>query len=141
MSRPPEIWTASWFTQLPLNFVRVGISRGVPRGMSGYRRYRQLEPGRWFRSCSAAEYVQRYRDEILADLDPHRVVRKLATLSEGRPIALLCWEQAGIEWCHRGIVAYWLGRHTDAEIREYGFPDCGLDHPLLPPSFASLIDK
>lgn len=34
----PRIFTASWFTPLPTGHLRVGISRGVPRGLpAGYR--------------------------------------------------------------------------------------------------------
>ena len=42
------IKTASWFVKLSADHVQIGVSRGVPRGMTGYKRYRALEPGPWF---------------------------------------------------------------------------------------------
>jgi hypothetical protein len=38
--------TASWFTKLPDDHQRIGISRSTPRRMpAGYRIYRKLAPG------------------------------------------------------------------------------------------------
>ena len=141
MTSVPEICTASWRTKLPANIVRIGVSRGVPRSASGYRRYRQLEPGSWFRTSSATEYVARYRAEILSRLDPHRVVSDLAALSNGHPVALLCWEEAGDEWCHRAIIAHWIGQHTAVDVREFGYEGVGLYHPLLPLGFGDMIAR
>ena len=43
-----KLFTSSWFAALPLTFVRVGVSRSVPRNIgAGYRRIRLLEPGPW----------------------------------------------------------------------------------------------
>jgi hypothetical protein len=43
----------SWFVPLPPDHVRVGISRGVPRGTrAGYRRFTALNPGPWFNSVT-----------------------------------------------------------------------------------------
>lgn len=43
-----QIKTSSWRTKLPAGHVRIGISRGAPRGMKGYRRYPKLNPGSSF---------------------------------------------------------------------------------------------
>ena len=59
------IATSSWFTQLdPVRYARIGISRGVPRAQSGYRRYPKLNPGPWFNSVANDEYRRRYYDEF-----------------------------------------------------------------------------
>jgi hypothetical protein len=69
-----QIKTASWFTKLPDDHLRIGISRGVPRRMgAGFRIYRKLAPGPWFNSVDVDTYCDRFRAEILAPLDPHQV--------------------------------------------------------------------
>jgi hypothetical protein len=65
----PQIRTASWGAKLRDPADRIGISRGTPRGASGYRRLRALEPGNWFRSASPARFLELY-SEILDRLDP-----------------------------------------------------------------------
>ena len=60
--------TASWFSVLPPDHIRIGISRGVPRLAigKGYRLYRKLAPGPWFNHVPLDEYRRRYDAEILA---------------------------------------------------------------------------
>ena len=55
-----RIMTASWFAKLPAGAIPVGVSRGVPRGKSGYQRLRELEPGTWFNTVSPEQYLVRY---------------------------------------------------------------------------------
>src|ERR1700724_3330527 len=43
--RMPRILTASWRAGLPDLATPIGISRGTPRRVVGYRRLRALEPG------------------------------------------------------------------------------------------------
>src|ERR1017187_9456071 len=52
----PKILTASWFTPLPATHIKIGISRGVPRGLpAGHRLFKKLAPGPWFNSVGIAE--------------------------------------------------------------------------------------
>ena len=37
----PQIMTACWFANLPAGAVAVGVSRGLPRGKTGYHRLRK----------------------------------------------------------------------------------------------------
>ena len=85
------IATSSWFANLdPAKYTRIGISRGVPRGMrGGYKRYIKLNPGPWFNSVSPERYVEMYQPEILTPLNPQNVVEELAKLADGRVPALL----------------------------------------------------
>ncbi len=87
------IKTSSWFTKLPTDHVRIGISRRVPSRQTGYRRYPELNPGPWFKSVPPAEYVERYF-AILNRLNPETVVYELTALAEGGVPTLLCWEAA-----------------------------------------------
>lgn len=142
--KPTIVMTASWFTQLPETHAPIGISRGVPRGRSGYKRYDKLAPGPWFRSVSVEEYTRRYNDEVLGALDPENVIRELEVLAEGGIPTLLCWEpqQPGEQWCHRGMVSQWLHRRMGLEVFELGFEQegCGDCHPKLHPDNRRLVN-
>jgi hypothetical protein len=122
------IKTATWFTKLPPDHMKVGISRGVPRGTpAGYKRYRALEPGPWFNSVSIPEYLSRY-NAILSGLDPAHVVDELATACGDAVPVLLCYEnpaaiQRGEVWCHRHLAAQWLEDRLQIKIEEVGFAD------------------
>ena len=83
-----RICTSSWFQTLPTDYVRVGISRGAPRHQSGYRMYRALAPGAWFKSVDADTYRTRY-EALLAKLDPAQVLEDLHTISADGDVALL----------------------------------------------------
>ena len=64
------IKTGWWWAQIPDDHIRISISRGSPRGVDGgWRAYRALAPGPWFRTASPSQYLTLYA-EILADLDP-----------------------------------------------------------------------
>lgn len=136
------IVTACWFSKLdPDVYVRVGISRGTPRGIAGYRKYSRLNPGPWFARVSAAEYRARYFAEILDPLDPEAVVTDLLKLGDGRVPALCCWEPStGPAWCHRGFVASWLKDTLNLDVFEVGqeHEGCGWEHPKIPVPFRKL---
>ena len=132
------IVTSSWFVKLdPARYARIGISRGVPRGQSGFRRYQKLNPGPWFNSVDAKMYRRLYFEEILAPLDPRQVVDDLSALADGKLTALLCWEPPtpGENWCHRGLVAAWLGDTLGLDVFEVGqeVEGAGWSHPKLHP--------
>jgi hypothetical protein len=129
------MFTASWFQKLPPDHIKIGISRGTPRGIgAGYRVYRKLAPGPWFRSVDMFEYRRRYYDEILRPLDRKRVITELLELAGDRIPVLCCFERAGgPSWCHRALAAEWLAEGLGHSVPEYGFenvPQQG--HPLLP---------
>jgi len=134
MSNIPQIWTSCWSAKLPVDIVRIGISRGTRGQSAGYRRYPRLFPGAWFQTASDAEFVRLYDTEVLSLLDPQQLVIDLLHISGQRPMALLCFEVCGGgEWCHRGLVALHIYRGTGLHVREYGFDGVGPGHPMLPP--------
>jgi hypothetical protein len=129
------IKTASWFTPLPDDHARIGISRGVPRLMlPGYRADKRLAPGSWFNSVSPSEYYRLYRAEILGPLNPRAVASELIEMANGRIPTLLCFEKpGGTEWCHRAMCAEWLAEALGRVVPEYaheGLPQH--EHPLMP---------
>jgi len=113
--------TASYFTYFGPG--RVGISRGNPRGLSGYRIYRALAPWRYMLDLSEAEYRDIYFDEILAHLDPAKVVADLEALAGDHEPVLLCFERPPFtptNWCHRRMVAELAGGQTRARSARIG---------------------
>jgi len=133
-----QILTSSWFTTLPADHSRIGISRGVPLKATGHQLYKRLAPGPWYRTCSSPQqYAERYF-QILARLDPSRVVSELEALSEGSIPTLLCWEHPppSPPWCHRALVSAWLFDELGLEVPEFGHEALGYgwQHPKLHPS-------
>jgi uncharacterized protein DUF488 len=121
-----RIFTASWFTPLPDTIQRIGISRGTPRQGAGrgYRLLRELAPGSWFLSATPREYVVRYYDEILKEIQPRDVLGRMEALGDGRDVALLCYEKPPFvaeqyNLCHRRIAASFLENIIGQEIPEF----------------------
>ena len=119
-----RIMTASWFAKLPAGAIPVGVSRGVPRGKSGYQRLRELEPGTWFNTVSPEQYLVRY-GRTLERLDRGAIRGRL--LAYGGTPVMLCWETAhdchsGTKWCHRHLAAQWLEDRLGIEVQEVGLP-------------------
>jgi hypothetical protein len=129
-----EIKTASWFTDLPPGHVKIGISRGNPRHMAGFRIYRALAPSPWFSSATVDEYELLYRTEILDRLDSLIVAARLVDLARGSIPVLVCFEPAGRrQWCHRALAAAWLSDALGRPVPEVGFETLPqVDHPLRP---------
>jgi hypothetical protein len=126
------IKTSSWFTKLPPDHVRIGISRGVPHQLGTYLNYRPLAPGSWFKSCATPEeYVRRYYDEVLSGLDPSRAVADLDLMADGGIPTLLCWEAPPPDeaWCHRALVSAWLFDELALEVCEFGHEALGFGAP------------
>ena len=102
---------------------RISIARFPPRGTpAGFRVYRALAPGPWFKSVSEPEYRKRYAAQLAA-LDPQRTHQELVALAAGDEPVLLCWErradlEAGRVFCHRRIVAGWLQDALGVEVAE-----------------------
>lgn len=127
------IKTASWFTRMPADHARIGISRSTPRGqLAGFRLYRRLAPGPWFNSVGLEEYRERYRAEVLDRLDPHQVAAELEEIAAGRVAVLLCFCRPGA-FCHRRLAADWLCEGLceglGVSVPEFVHED---RHPLLP---------
>lgn len=92
---------------------RISIARVPPRGTpAGFRVYRALAPGAWFRSVDEDEYRRRYAEQLAA-LEARRTFDEIVTLAGAAEPVLLCWERkadldAGRTFCHRRIVARWF---------------------------------
>lgn len=134
-----RIFTSSWFTKLPDTIQKIGISRGTPRGYpAGFRKMKELAPGDYFNSVSPEEYHRRFLAGLKL-LNPSQVVAKIDTLSGGRDVALLCYEDPhkADQWCHRAHVSAWLHDELGLEVFEFGMEQCGCawQHPKFLPQF------
>ena|SRR5208282_3017981 len=102
---------------------RVSIARFAPRNIPpGYRVFKALAPGPWFKSVDRAEYERLYFAQ-LALLNATDVADQLIKLAHPYEPVLLCWEQAdacrkGENWCHRHMVAAWLKREINLDVSE-----------------------
>jgi hypothetical protein len=130
--------TSSWYTNLPPEFARIGISRYGPRGQRDFRSYRPLAPGEWFKSVPADEFRSLYMKQ-LSQLDPEQVLHELNALAEGRTPALLCHEKPppDTRWCHRALISVWFSDTLGLAIAEFAHETAGTgwQHPKLPPSW------
>lgn len=91
----------------------VAISQGIPRWYKG-RRYMKLAPS-WdlIKIKDQNIYRRLYYEEVLSKLDPHQVYEDLG----GPDAIMLCWESPG-KFCHRRIVAEWMGNALGITIDE-----------------------
>ncbi|OPX64566.1 MULTISPECIES: DUF488 domain-containing protein [unclassified Methanoregula] len=110
------LFTSS-FTKSAKHPGAVSIARFPPDWYTG-RCYFPLAPkpamlqiGDW------AGYRRRYREEILAPLDPDAVLRELGVEGADHDVVLLCFEK-NRSHCHRGLVAEWLEKKTGIRVPE-----------------------
>jgi hypothetical protein len=120
------ILTGWWFAKPEAEYIKIGISRGSPRGQSGFRKYMDLAPGAWFKSVTPDEYQRRFNQQ-LGQLDPHKVAARIYDLAGDRIPVLCCYERPdlihkGELFCHRHFVAKWLEDHLEIEVPELDFP-------------------
>lgn len=100
--------------------VPISISRFRPRYQKGHLiEYFDLAPNSYMLKMTQEEYDIEFA-KILASRDPQKVYLDLKNLSEGQPVALLCYEKDRCE-CHRHKVALWLEEELNIEVKEYEF--------------------
>ena len=137
MTESNGLVTSSWrVPHDPVLYQRIGISLGTRGLPAGYRVYRQLAPGKWFRTASPREYLVRYTDDVLSPLKADKVLADLTKLAGGKVPVLCCWENPPPDptWCHRGLVSAWLKDQLGIDVPELGHEHegCGWAHPKLP---------
>lgn len=99
------------------NIMPISIARYSPRWYNGPR-YVEVSPTSYMLSsaCSHEEYLQKY-DEILNRLDPAHVIEMVTRISQGRDVALCCYEKPG-DFCHRHLLSEWL-RKNGYDVKEW----------------------
>jgi len=104
-----------------VNAPGIAICRKVPDWFNGWI-YKELAP-KWEMiralkegDITEEEFTQRYKNEILSNLDPLRVFNAL-----GHNAILLCWE-APDKFCHRQLVARWIEEEMGKKVPELETP-------------------
>lgn len=64
-------------------------------------------------------YNPRFRKEVLGKVNPTAFYQKLEQMSQGRDVALCCYEKPD-EKCHRFLVAEWMEENLGIEVPEFG---------------------
>lgn len=82
--------------------------------------YKKLAPKYWFFKKYKIDgdenfYTEQFYKEVLSKLNPKDVLDEL-----GDDAVLLCWESPE-KFCHRHIVADWLEKNLDIEVKELLF--------------------
>lgn len=95
------------------------VSIGRPRYLN-IPQMLNVAPTRYMVSgpCSHEEYLRLY-GQILAQQDAHTVIKQIESLSDGKDVALCCYEKPG-DFCHRHILAKWITDNTGIEVKEFG---------------------
>lgn len=96
----------------------IGIARFEPKWYRGPN-YKRLAPTGDMIRMSEEDYKPRF-DIILSRLEVQSVVKDLEEIGGGKDVALLCYERPG-EFCHRQMVANWLGA-AGIEVVEWTAP-------------------
>ena len=103
------------------NVLMVGVALFPPKWFFG-QSLKQLAPSYSIfneKPFNAERYTQRYRGEVLKNIDPYWVIEVLERISGGRDVALCFYEKPG-DFCHRHILAQWLMESTGVEVTEFG---------------------
>lgn len=92
--------------------VPVSIARYTPRWAGQIKRMPELAPSEnilteYKQTGDAERYTARYKAEILGNQNPVVVGLILQAISDGKDVALLCYEKSG-DFCHRHLMAEWL---------------------------------
>lgn len=104
-----------------------------------------LYPPRWFKGQSIKyvaptysilkqtandeEYTKRYKAEILGVLNLDLFVNDLQKLSNGKDVALCCFEKPS-EFCHRQLLAQFMNKHG-YDVKEFMEPEKPKEYSLF----------
>lgn len=103
----------------------VGVSRGNPRFSTDYRyrSMRELAPSREAFAISDPREFEAAYVAGLEEIGLDAIMGKLERIEReagGLPLVLLCYEDLSKpdQWCHRRMLAQWIRRVANVEVRE-----------------------
>lgn len=101
------------------NITPICIARGVPKFFRG-EVVHSVAPYSWMLSdnVSREEYIDAYFNKVLANVNPLELVNQLAKISNGKDVALCCYEKPS-DFCHRHLLAKWLSEKLGIEVKEF----------------------
>ena len=111
-----KIYT-SYFAKLrslPENIVPISICGKAPDWYTGLH-YKKLAPKygffmEWKKTHDNDYYIEHFDSEVLNLLDAKTIYEELSKMSDGKDIALICYEKPS-DFCHRHLVAKWLTKN------------------------------
>jgi uncharacterized protein YeaO (DUF488 family) len=97
--------------KLPQNVVPISIAIKAPTGWNGLE-FKALAPkwsflSVWKQTQDNDYYIAEYQKQVLNQLNPEEVVKRLYALSYNHDVALICYEKSE-SFCHRHLVTDWL---------------------------------
>ncbi len=112
-----KIYT-SYFAKLrslPENIVPISICGNAPDWYTG-RQYKKLAPKygffmEWKKTHNNDYYIEHFDSEVLNILDAKIIYEELSKMSNGKDIALICYEKPS-DFCHRHLVAKWFTKNS-----------------------------
>lgn len=101
--------------------IPISIAGKAPDGYGGLQ-YKKLAPKldfflEWKKTKDNDYYIAHYHEEVLKDINPHKLVSELYKMTEGKDFSLICYEKPD-DFCHRNLVAEWL-RNAGYYIAEW----------------------
>ena len=104
--------------KLPKDIIPIAISASVPNSIN-ILQYKKLAPtynilSNYKNNNNIELYTKEYSEQILNKLNPLDVINELYSLSNGKDVALICYEKYD-KFCHRQLVAEWL----NSNVKEY----------------------
>lgn len=111
-----KIYT-SYFAKLrslPENIVPISICGKAPDWYTELQ-YKKLAPKygffmEWKKTHDNDYYIEHFDSEVLNLLDAKTIYEELSKMSDGKDIALICYEKPS-DFCHRHLVAKWLTKN------------------------------
>lgn len=112
--------------QLPDDIVPISICAKPPSWYKGLE-YKVFAPTydilmRYKRDGDKGAYTYNFYDQILSKLDGCEEESILCAMSQGKDVALLCYEKPS-DFCHRHLVADWFNKYN-VKAEEYNYEDC-----------------
>lgn len=99
---------------LPPDVMPISICGKAPDWYKGLQ-YKKLAPKynffmKWKENHDNDYYIKCFNKQVLNKLSAHMIITELYALSNGKDVALICYEKPS-DFCHRHLVANWLNEH------------------------------
>lgn len=108
--------------KIPDDIVRISIAGKAPAWYTGLQ-YKKVAPKtgfflEWKKNKDNDYYIKHYNSEVLSMLVAQNVYDDLTKLSSNVDCVLLCYERPE-DFCHRHLVADWLSRELNIDVKEW----------------------
>ena len=106
---------------LPTDVVPISICAKPPAFYTGLQ-YKKIAPSYrclmdYKSDHDEDAFVKKYFDDVLYKLDQKTIENEIKELSQGKDVALLCFEKS-TDFCHRHVFATWM-KMSGIDVTEY----------------------